>query len=710
MKTATSPSQTNLPPAARKFLGEISRIVAVKSLIVSVPAGLAIAVFWAAMLLLLLQFSPASWGKHLGLLAYCSPLPVLLAILWALHPLYCRRGMAYVSALAERHDSRFRGYLILLTEGSSEDPGVIQLAQEHVEKLLADVSPQKIARTESLKLSRLIGSASCLLLACGLLCFSLVPGQNSSDPQANADQTSSAINSELKPAIVIKPGGQVSRILLTHPAYTGQDPEEIIGPNIDCLRGSKLNFMVTASGPVNKIYLRLKPTGSNLELSRLPGKSDSWQVSFPVNVSGGYQIDLVLGNGSRLSPLSGNITARRDLPPNAYAAIRTTDAGRLVLDYRVSDDYRLAKAKVVFSIGNTTQAFALPRAKGKREAQGSALIPSTVLNLAGSSGFLFNLVATDNCTPKANTCSTRQQRYLPPQQIAALGPLPGNTFPNRIPDISPRTGQGQEPDSSGSETSTTTRPLSALHKPGQEDGTDKSSDPDQPRSKKGSGIEDNEFVAPSSGETAPEKQPETGNKKPGPSNPDQRSPEPNPGNPDKSGKPGTEKKPGKGDPQKSGRDQGDPRKMVNTPGAPSASSPSPSGGGQSGNNTGNNNSPKPPPPNHKPTGQEKGSSRSPREFVIPELATVEVKPNVDSTARAGKPEILRTNWGQKHPASEEASQDTGQARKPTGSITITQDRFPEPDNSTLGRSLPGIPERYRKMVISYLKELAAESR
>ncbi len=480
-----------------------------------------------------------------------------------------------------------------------------------------------------------------------------------------------------------RPDAAVAKVTYRYPKYTGLGPRTVSSAEIDCLQGTRVELHVKSRGAVEFVEVRLEPGRKMLSARRTrPG---DWRVAFTVRSVGRYSV-LVrpAGGGAAREVARGTITARKDLAPAAAAAVRELADGRLAVDYRVADDYRLGEARMVFRAGGRSMAFAVPEVSGRRESQGAVLVPREVLVAGSAEGFRYRLEAFDTHQPKPNRGASEEGAYRPPRRLAsAAGPLLEKRPPQRLSAPPPtRSGDG------GEKVGKTTRPMESLYKPDLGEKQPPSKSP--PDSGKPSDPDGGEYMAPP-GEEAPGPGKPPGSKKP-PGKPGKENPE-NPGDgksgeaPEQPEGPGVRPTPGG---------------TVKTPGGKSTSRPGKKPG-PSGRGPGH-------PAEKPPSGRELGSGEPLPERVIPEKVNMETRPGEKLASNA--PPALRTDWGREAGGPGRGSSLAPRAvRAPDGTLRPLR---PGPGKreeigEALGRRAP-VAAQYRRYVNEYLRALAAGER
>ncbi len=477
-----------------------------------------------------------------------------------------------------------------------------------------------------------------------------------------------------------RPGLKLAGVIYRYPRYTGLKPRRVSSANIDCLRGTHVAVLLRSTGRVDGARLSLGRSTAPIEFE--PAGTGLWRASFPVQRVGAYSISMKLGDGQLREALRGSVTARKDLAPTAVASARELNDGRIAVDYRVTDDYRLDRARMVFRAGGRAMAFAVPDVSGNRESQGAVLVPREVLRAAGSKGFRYQLVVRDTRAPEANVGSSPELEYRPPQRLAFAGPMLEKKKPPRggsTPPLRPTSG-----DAPG--TGKTTRPLESLHKPDLDEKKPPEDQPSDPDKRSGP---DSEFIAPRGEETQPPAE-KPGNKgtDPGKNNPDAGG----------NGQPGKHPEdPGNGE---SGKTPAPGEETTTTPGNQPTSRPGSRPGSDDGTNPGGEKPPK---------GNETGSKTPPPERVIPEEVRMGLKPGERLDPRHGKPDALHTDWGKLTPGDPGSSLTPGEVKAPGGRVDALR---PGASTPTATDPAPGAPAsvapQYRRYVAEYLRAMAAD--
>ena len=667
-----------------------------RRLLAAVRSRLALRALFAAGLLAgaglltfaLISAAAIAWGtpklaalglRSLGFLPLAAPLAAGAAVL----TLARRPGRIYAAVLAERARPQLAGSLVLLAESGAGRialaPGVAELAAERVETTLEGLSAGEVLRGE--RRSRAPFAIAGAALALGLV-LTAAGRQNFLSALAGRATGRGGVAVGTLPEERKGPAGEVApasaevlSITYHYPAYTGLDPRASTSSEIDCLRGARAELAVRTQGDVKSVSLRVEPGDRIAEAQRAP--DGDWRVEVPVERVGGYIISL-----NEDETLRGSITARRDLPPTAAAAVRELPDGRLAIDYRAADDYRLGRAWMVFRAAGREMRFAVPDAAGGRETQGAVLVPREVL-AASAEGFSYRLIALDTFEPQPQRGESSELEYRPPQRMADAGPL----LEKRMPTMAgPRGGTPPAPagGAGGAAGGNSTRPLESLYKPG---GEDEAQPP--PASQEPPPDDDDDYIAPAGGESV--KPPPPQSERPGGEG------EAPSGGSEEGGEGGAPS----GESAEGGEGAGGPGGgTVKTPGGPSSGGGeggAPGGGAPGG---GNPDSDKP------PTGSETGEGEPIPEGIIPEKVRMDLEPGERLDPGVAPPR-LRTDYGAR-PGEEGGSSlvPTG-GGAPGGEVRVLEPGTPpggEPGAPT-GGPAPVAPQ-YRRYVDEYLRALA----
>jgi len=480
-----------------------------------------------------------------------------------------------------------------------------------------------------------------------------------------------------------RPGLVLAGVVYHYPEYTGLQPRRLESAGIDCLQGTRVEVLLRSQGSVAGAALRFASRAPDLRFER--AEKDLWKAGFTVRRVGSYSVHVKLADGREREALRGSITARKDLPPTAAASARELENGRIAVDYRLTDDYRLARARMVFRAGGRDMAFAVPDVSGTRESQGTVLVPREVLRAAGSGGFRYRLVARDTRVPEANVGRSPEFEFRPAQRLAMVGPMLEKRRPPRGASRPPlRHAGGAAP-----EAGPTTRPLESLHKPDLEE----KQPPDEERSDPGRSSDvDNEFVSPRGEEVNPRpKRPKK--------NPDGGGDDPGKRSPDAGGEGRTGDAPeDAGDDNAGGRAPTPGGGTTTTPGNEPTSRPGRGPGSNQGTQPGGEKPPK---------GHESGSRTPPPEQVIPGEVRMGLEPGEALDGRQGRPGALHTDWGTTAVRGPGSSLAPGRGRAPQGPIGTLRpgSGTRSPTGPVAGTRAPVAPQ-YRRYVAEYLRAMA----
>ncbi|HOX08183.1 MAG TPA: hypothetical protein PK280_17440 [Planctomycetota bacterium] len=500
-----------------------------------------------------------------------------------------------------------------------------------------------------------------------------------------------------------RPLARVEKVVYRYPAYTGLAPRESDSPELDCLAGAQAELGIAARGPVESVELRLD---SGPRVAARPAGGGRWFCSVRVERVGAYSLWVApQGGGAAREVAAGRITARADLAPTAAALARKLPDGRVAIDYRVADDYRLGPARMVFVVGGRRRAYEVPGVDGRRESQGAVLVPSELLaSAAAADGIVrYRLEAADTRSPEPNRASSPDQEFRAERESALA--MAGPVLEKPPLQMGGSHGRPEQPGggSGASSGGQATRPLESLYKP--EDAPAKP--PSDPAGGQGkTGDPDDPYLAPSGGD--PEDEPPArkpdGGRGPGES-----------GAGDGGGQGGVPEQPKVNTPDKGGAgtgqgaggsgEGGDTR---NTPGGRS------SGGGNSGTNGGGDGGGSKP-VGKPPTGSETGVGQGSPEQVIPGKVNMDVKPGERTLPVGGAPPPLRTDWGgqRRVPAGAGSGSAPGEVRAPDGRLQAGPAPAPDaqtrPGGPAPGRApVPAADARYRRYINDYLEAMAAE--
>ena len=481
-----------------------------------------------------------------------------------------------------------------------------------------------------------------------------------------------------------RPLAWVEQVVYRYPEYTGLAPRASESPEIDCLIGALAELRLATRGPVGRVELQVEPGGT---LSAERGPDGLWRAELRVRRVGAYSVWVApQAGGAAREVFRGTVTARADLAPTAAALARRLADGRVAIDYRIADDYRLGPAKMTFTAGGKRLSYEVPDVAGRREAQGAVLVPKEVL-AAATESFLYRIEAADTRAPEPNRTAGPDQEFRVERELAMAGPV----LEKRPLQMA---GQHERPGSSGgadagAPAGQTTRPLESLYKPGEEEGDGKAppggSAPPKPT--------DDPYVAPSGGQ-APDEPPDS--KKPG------GEPKPGGGEPPPEGGPGTGQAPQEPtvNTPKPGGGPGDGGGSQNTPGGKS-------GGGPGSGNDGGGSKPTQKPP----TGNETGAGAGAPERVMPGKVNMDLKPGEAPRPGGAMPPPLRTDFGGLRPGRPGAPLEPASARAPDG--TLRPGALPAAERAEAGGALAPaaqVAPQYRRYVNEYLAALAAEGR
>jgi hypothetical protein len=489
----------------------------------------------------------------------------------------------------------------------------------------------------------------------------------------------------------VRPGPalRLTGIDYTYPDYTGLGRIVTDGADgIDCLQGARAELRLQASGQVDGVTLRVEPMGESVVAE--PGPDGRWRASFVVRKVGACTVTM-RSAGTEHQALRLSVTARRDLSPVVAVLARELPDGRLVLDYRAADDYRLGAATVTFTSFGRDSVFSVPDVAGQRETHGTVLVPREVLAMAGATGFRYRMEAVDTCHPEPNRAVSDDLEYRPPQQLAVAGPL----LERRPPPVAPY-GESASPPAGSAAPGQDVRPLETLRKEREDEEPPGPQDREEGRAEPPPG--DGEFLAPPGEEAPGQKQ-----------NPGQRKPPDTPGPEDRNGDE-SGRSDGPRDTGGPGRGNGDggeggatpaPTETVNTPGRGGA----PSGTGQAATPSGNPGSQaggeKP------PTGSETGSRGPLPERVMPGQVNMEIRPDDIPATRYTRPTPARTDWGGEATRGDSSSVAPTIAPVLPGTVNPPGPAIrPGTVETGLAGPLPVAPQ-YRRYVNEYLRALAS---
>lgn len=651
-------------PRARRLLHAVALRLALRQ---AAAGGLLALAAAAAVAALPVPAVAARLTAGLLLLAVLAPAALAAAALLRPGPVYC-------AALAERARPELAGSLILLAErppaGRTVERAVADLLAERADALLAALKPRQVAALDGASRRLLLGAAvAAALAASGAAARNLLPEAARKAPVATAAVLAGPRSAP--PAAAIAPAARLALVRCRYPEYTGLAPRESSSAQIDCLAGARVEMFLETGLPADALLVRLP--GGEVAPARTAGRG-LVRAEFDVRRTGAYTVLAVAGGGGGpYEAFRGTITARADLPPGGSLAVRELRDGRLALDYRAADDYRLGRALTVFRAGGRTMPFEIPDAAGRRQTQGVALVPREVLAASGDGNFLCRLVALDTRAPEPNRFEGPEVEYRPPRRKPEPGPLlePG------APPVAP-TGAGP----SGPADSAT-RPLEVLYKP------DLEPPPAQPSGQLPERLPDDPYVAPTGGEA---EQPRPGSGQP----PPERA---GPTGEGAGGSGGGYEGAG------AGTETTEPRFPARTPGpggggsAPSAG-PAPAGAGSAGpGGTGGGRGTRP------PTGAETGAGPLPPERVIPGKVRMDFEPGESRTPEGPLPPSLRTDYGAEAPAGAGGIGAPEAPRAPPGGLEVPGE-FPAatggaPPPGT--RSVPPPALQYRRYVEEYLR-------
>jgi hypothetical protein len=194
------------------------------------------------------------------------------------------------------------------------------------------------------------------------------------------------------------------KIRVTPPAYTHSDPVEQSSPDITVLRGSAVEYFLTASPNTTAAQL-IFTNGPTIALSKQ--NNDRWNVNLMPTNSSLYQIVLWDRAGHKnLNQQPHQLVVLRDEPPTVTVAdpggdVRSDPTNSIPLKISASDDYGISEMKLSFhKIGSPEQTMVCSGtvSTNGRDANATVAIDLGQLHLSDYEVVAYHAEATDNNT------------------------------------------------------------------------------------------------------------------------------------------------------------------------------------------------------------------------------------------------------------------------------------------------------------------------
>ena len=154
------------------------------------------------------------------------------------------------------------------------------------------------------------------------------------------------------------------RVDLTSPAYTGVPPQTINNGSFHALEGSRAEFQIELDRPVPKAWLEL----TNLQRSIDGDQQEKLTIdcavagatlraSMDITEDQVYTVYATADEDTRMRPNRFRIRVKRDRPPRLdfirpRAGVEVTSLAEVLMRLRISDDYGLTSAGIIFQINN----------------------------------------------------------------------------------------------------------------------------------------------------------------------------------------------------------------------------------------------------------------------------------------------------------------------------------------------------------------------
>jgi hypothetical protein len=148
------------------------------------------------------------------------------------------------------------------------------------------------------------------------------------------------------------------------PAYTGIGEQVVEGGNISALVESKAKLMIELDRPAAEAWLQLQPANLRKgevppELEKIPLTIDGVKLSADLVVSSdsNYEVFAKSADGMEVSENKYRIRARSDEAPQVWfespsEALEVHTLAEILMRIRVSDDFGIAQAGIVFEVNN----------------------------------------------------------------------------------------------------------------------------------------------------------------------------------------------------------------------------------------------------------------------------------------------------------------------------------------------------------------------
>jgi hypothetical protein len=150
---------------------------------------------------------------------------------------------------------------------------------------------------------------------------------------------------------------------ITPPAYTGQKEGVSEGGNITGLAGSQVKLSIELDRPASEAWLVVTPVATRQqpqpEASQLPLVIEGNMLSTPLELNQDltYEIVAKSADGMELPENKYRVRVRQDEPPTVWIespaeALEVHTLAELLMRVRVSDDYGLSRAGIMFEVNN----------------------------------------------------------------------------------------------------------------------------------------------------------------------------------------------------------------------------------------------------------------------------------------------------------------------------------------------------------------------
>ncbi len=161
--------------------------------------------------------------------------------------------------------------------------------------------------------------------------------------------------------IDVQPMIEVSRYetLVESPGYTGLTPRTFASLDVVALRGSVVTVTMQTNHPLAAASVAMGDRRGNLETvpDAVTGEANRWEFKIPTNQSLHWEMTGRGLDGTPMKPIRGRLRVRNDEAPkiswqDPHDEVRVHTLAELPMHVRVSDDYGITRAALVFQLGS----------------------------------------------------------------------------------------------------------------------------------------------------------------------------------------------------------------------------------------------------------------------------------------------------------------------------------------------------------------------